>query len=62
MTSQETAESFLTGSFSMRNHISYVSELYLSAETMVSLSKCMQPGFVTLIYKYGMGNFRQAFL
>lgn len=43
----------------MRNHISYVSELYLSAANMTSSLRCMQLAFVTLTCKYGMGNSRQ---
>ena len=43
----------------MRNHISYVSELYLSVATMTSSLRCTQLAFVTLTCKYGMGNSRQ---
>lgn len=59
MTSHELSEAHLTEASSMRNHISYVSELYLRAATTTSSSRCTQLAFVTLTCKYGMGNSRQ---
>jgi len=45
----------------MRNRMSYVSALYLNAETMTSSSKFTQPASVTRTFRFGMVNFRRPF-